>query len=262
MIADIASSFTVNFVVTGTSINSLVDSNAEGSNCRLVGVLYFPFTTSFIMVAVLIFDRFITIIYPMRYRNIMTSKIAVALIAGSWVIGFGLSSSALFDPELEGQHTRNGFCHTSTILSRIITIIIPNVIATSLAVIQIAYLLRLGRKLAKEHHLRQSMSDEKMKKIALSRRAICTLILLVGIAGVLGVVIPILLGITRILVGNETTAARIVQNGVVPFFGKMPTIAHSLLYGFHMTEIRRTIFNMLRLTRCCTTYLSCCDFSD
>ena len=46
-----------------------------------------------------------------------------------------------------------------------------------------------------------------------------------GLAGVLGVIMSMVLGLTHILFGNETTAAKIVQNGVVPFFGKMSTIS-------------------------------------
>ena len=105
--------------------------------------------------------------------------------------------------------------------------------------------------MAKERQRRQSVSGERNRKIALSHKAICTLILLVGIAGVLGVIIPIILGFTHRLVGNESTFAKVMQNGVVPFFGKMPTIAHSLLYGFHMTEIRKTILKIVKPLKCC-----------
>lgn len=246
MICDLVSSVTVNFMVTGITISSLIDSNSQGANCRLVDVLYFPFTTSFIMVTVLIFDRFITVVYPFRYRSIITDKVAVALVVASWLIGFLLCSFALFSPDHQGQYTRNGLCRSSTLLSRILGLVFPNVVATFLAVIQIIYLSIKAHKLAREHQRRQSLSGEKLRKIALSRKAICTLILLVGIAGVLGVIMPFILAATRLLVGNKTTAARIIQNGVVPFFGKMPTIAHSLLYGFHMTEIRKTIFRIVK----------------
>ena len=251
MISDLVSSFTVNFMVTGTTIHSLIDSNSRGTNCRLVDTLYFPFTTSFILVTVLIFDRFITVVYPFKYRNIITNKVAVALVIGSWVIGFLLSSYALFSPDHIGSYTRNGLCRTSTLLSRILSIMFPNVVATFLAVIQIIYLSVKAHKLAKAHQRRQSIRGDRIRKIALSRKAICTLILLVGIAGVLGVITPLILGATRLAVGNETTAAKITQNGIVPFFGKMPTIAHSLLYGFHMTEIRKTIFKMIKHPTCC-----------
>ena len=250
MICDIASSFTVNFVVTGVTINSLIDSESKGANCRMVDTLYFPFTTSFIMVTVLIFDRFITIVFPFKYRTIITNKVAVLLVIGSWLIGFLLCSFSLFDPEHEGLYTRNGFCHTDTITSRFIAIVFPNVIATFLAVIQIIYLSVKAHKLSKAHQRRQSVSGERLRRIALSRKAIFTLFLLVGIAGVLGVIIPIILGVTRSLAGNETTAAKILQNGVVPFFGKLPTIAHSLLYGFYLIEVRQTIFKILKWLTC------------
>ena len=81
--------------------------------------------------------------------------------------------------------------------------------------------------------------------IALSRKAICTLILLVGIAGVLGVIIPIILGITCLLVGTESTFTKVMQNGIVPFFGKMSTITHSFLYGLHMTDTKKTILKIV-----------------
>ena len=61
---------------------------------------------------------------------------------------------------------------------------------------------------------------------------------MVGIAGVLGVIIPIILTVINLLVGDKKTSTKILQNGVVPFFRKMSTTAHSLLYGFYKTEIR------------------------
>ena len=260
MICDIISSFTVNFMVTGITINSLIDSKSKGANCKMVDTLYFPFTTSFLMVTVLIFDRFLIIVFPFSYHKIMTNKVVIGFVAGSWLIGFILCSFALFDPEHEGKYTRNGFCHTDTILSRLIAIVFPNVVATFLAVIQIAYLSFKAHKLAREHQHRQSLSGEKIKEIALSSKGIWTLILLVGVAGVLGVIIPIILGLTRILVGNETTAAKIIQNGVVPFFGKMPTIAHSFLYGFHLTDLRNTIFKIVKCLMNCFCCCCCCYF--
>lgn len=250
MVCDLVSSFTVNFVVTGTSANSMIDQESKGANCSAVGVLYFPFTASFIMVTMLIFDRFVCIIYPMKYIGTMTFRVAVVMVAVSWILGFIFNSFALYDPELEGQYTRNGYCHTRTVLSRIIGIVIPNVVATLLGIIQIMYLAKIAHKVAKERQKRQSVGTEKNKKMALSGKAIRTLFLLVGMAGLLGVVIPIMLGFTRAFVGNETAAARAIQNGVVPFFGKMPTTAHSLLYGFYLSDIRSAIAKMLRQVIC------------
>ena len=174
---------------------------------------------------VLMFDRFLIIVFPFRYHKIMTNKVVIGFVAGSWLIGFILCSFALFDLKHEGKYTRNGFCHTDTILSRLIAIVFPNVVATFLAVIQIACLSFKANKSAREHQRRQSLSGKKIKGIAHGHQGICTLILLVWVAGVLGVIIPIILGLTHILFGNETTAAKIVQNGVVPFFGKMSTIS-------------------------------------
>ena len=93
------------------------------------------------------------------------------------MIGFILCSFALFDPEHEGKYTRNVFCHTDTILSRLIAIVFPNVVAMFLAVIQIAYFSFKAHKSAREHQRRQSLSGGKIKKIVLSCKAICTLIL-------------------------------------------------------------------------------------
>ena len=252
MICDIASSFTVNFVVTGITISSLINSESKGANCRMVDTLYFPFTTSFIMVTMLIFERFITIVFPFKYRTIITNKVAVLLVVGSWMVGFLLCSFSLFDPEHEGLYTRNGFCHTDTITSRFIALVFPNVVATFLAIIQIIYLSVKAHQLSKERQRRQSISRRRMRRIALSCKTIFTLFLLVGIAGVLGVIIPIILGVTRRFAGNETTAAKILQNGVVPFFGKLQTTAHSLLYGFYMTKVRQTIFKILKWLTCRT----------
>ena len=117
MICDLVSSFTVNFMVTGTTIHSIIDRSHQGTNCRLVDTLYFPFTASFIMVTVIIFDRFITVVFPLRYRTYITNKVAIGLVMGCWVIGFLLSSFALFSPEHKGKYTRNGLCRTTTLLS-------------------------------------------------------------------------------------------------------------------------------------------------
>ena len=196
------------------------------------------------MVTELILDRFITMVFPYKYRTYMTNKVAIGLIIGCWVIGFLLSSYALFSPEHEGAYTRNGLCQTKTLLSRILAQCCVNISSN-----HSNYPIK-AHKLAKERQRKQSISGERNRKIALSCKAIWTLILLVGIAGVLGVIIHIILGITRHFVGNESTFVKVVQNGVVPFFGKISTIAHSLLYGFHMTEIRKTIFKIVMSLTC------------
>ena len=64
----------------------------------------------------------------------------------------------------------------------------------------------------------------------------------------LGVVVPIFLGVTCVAVGYETVGARFVQNVTVLIFGKATTMAHALLYGLHLTKIRINIFKMIK---CC-----------
>ena len=73
----------------------------------------------------------------------------------------------------------------------------------------------------------------------INRKAIITLILLAGIAGLLGVVVPIIVGVTHLVVGNATDSASFFQNMIVLIFEKAPTMAHVLLYGLHLTEIRK-----------------------
>jgi len=130
MICDIGSSITVNFVVTFTVINSLINTDSKGVSCQAIDFLYFPFTASFLMVTVVIFDRFLHIKEPFRYREIMTKKVAVVLVALSWIIAMLLCLFPLFDSQHQGQHTRNGLCRTTTLLSRILAIILPNMMIT------------------------------------------------------------------------------------------------------------------------------------
>ena len=94
MICDIISSFTMNSMITGITLNSLNDSKSKGTNYKMVDTLYFPFTTSFIMVTVLIFNRFLIIVFRFSYHKIMTNKVIMGFVAGSWLIGFILCSFA------------------------------------------------------------------------------------------------------------------------------------------------------------------------
>ncbi|XP_065887802.1 muscarinic acetylcholine receptor M3-like [Dysidea avara] len=240
MICDIGSSITVNFLVTCTVINSLINENSKGVSCKAIDFLYFPFTASFLMVTVVIFDRFLHIKEPFRYREIMTKKLAVALVALSWIIAMLLCLFSLFDPQHQGQYTRNGFCSTTTLLSRVLAIILPNTVATAFAVALVIWMVWKAQKAANYGQSQQGY--------VINRKALMTLILLAGTAGLLGVLVPILLGVTRLTVGNETVSARFVQNVIVPIFGKAPTMAHALLYGFHLTEIRK---NILKMIKCC-----------
>ena len=70
--------------------------------------------------------------------------------------------------------------------------------ATFLAVTPIAYFSFKAHKLVREHQRRQSLIEKKIKGIALSHKTICTLILVVGVVGVSGVIMPMILGLTRI----------------------------------------------------------------
>jgi len=238
MTCDIGSSITVNFVVTFTVINSLINADSKGVSCQAIDFLYFPFTASFLMVTVVIFDRFLHIKEPFRYREIMTKKVAVVLVTLSWIIAILLCLFPLFDSQHQGQHTRNGLCRTTTLLSRILAIIFPNTVATAFAVALVIWMVWKAQKAANYGQSQQGY--------VINRKALMTLILLAGIAGLLGVVVPIILGATRLAVGNETVGARLVQNVIVPIFGKAPTMAHALLYGFHLTEIRKSILKMIK----------------
>jgi len=240
MICDIGSSFSVNFVVTCTVINSLINADSKGVSCQAVDFLYFPFTASFLMVTVVIFDRFLHIKEPFRYREIMTKKLAVVLVILSWIIAVLLCLFPLFDQQHQGQYTRYGFCPTTALLSRILAIVLPNTVATAFAVILVIWMVWKAQKAANY--------GQNQQGYVINRKALITFILLAGIAGLLGVVVPILLLVTRLAVGNETVSARFVQNVIVPIFGKSPTIAHALLYGIHLTEIRKNIFKMIK---CC-----------
>ena len=44
------------------------------------------------MATVIIFDIFITVVLPFKYRTYITNKVAIGLVMGCWVIGFLLSS--------------------------------------------------------------------------------------------------------------------------------------------------------------------------
>ena len=84
----------------------------------------------------------------------MMNKVATGLVIGCWEIGFLLSSYALFSPEHEGAYMRNGLCPTTTLLSRILAIINPNVVGTFLAIIQIIYFSIKAHKMARKFQRR------------------------------------------------------------------------------------------------------------
>lgn len=57
--------------------------------CIAQSYFYFLFGTSeYVLLAMMSYDRYIAICYPLRYNTIMSRKICVCLVASSWMSGF------------------------------------------------------------------------------------------------------------------------------------------------------------------------------
>ncbi|KAG9462913.1 hypothetical protein GDO78_022835, partial [Eleutherodactylus coqui] len=74
-----------------------------------------------VLLAVMAYDRYVAICYPLHYTTIMSKKVCIRLAAGTWMCGFFMSASLVtltLNVDLCGHNVINHFaCEVTEVLS-------------------------------------------------------------------------------------------------------------------------------------------------
>jgi len=208
---------------------------------------------TFLMISV---DKMVAIVYPYKYRNIMTSRVVTYTITASWILAVVPIIPKLFDP---GDYTRvaeYGAClsNEGSLLSNLLLVVLPTLISSLLAVIIDAYLaikaFKINKQIHKETRLSGAISNKvkslKEKKAAIKRHLKPMITLLVAVLGSTstGMVLTIL----YLPVKTMETTMVYKQFMELIFITNVPYIIFMLqpfIYGLYYKQTREAMIKLV-----------------
>ena len=145
---------------------------------------------TFLMISV---DKMIAILYPYKYRKIMTPHIAGYAIATSWILAIALSTPRLFSPGDYTKVAEYGICLSNggSLLESLLVYTLPTLTSSLLAMVIDAYLAitayRVSKQIEKETRLSGATSDKvenlKQKKATTKKHLKPMMTLLIAVLG-------------------------------------------------------------------------------
>ena len=148
------------------------------------------FYYTFLMISV---DKMIAIVYPYKYRKIMTSYVVGYTIAASWILAIALSTPRLFSP---GDYTKVAeysacLSNGGSFLEALLLFTLPTLTSSLLAAIIDTYLaikaFRIRKQIEKETRLSGATSNEvktlQQKKATIKKHLKPMMTLLIAVLG-------------------------------------------------------------------------------
>lgn len=220
-----------------------------GYVCNLWNALFFLFLTASVLnLTSISIDRFLAVVYPLRYNTWMTPNLAKIMITTVWAYSFGIAILIFFllDPPEDEMYSfdLNPFFHGFLLIGNVIFPFIIMIILYSKIYI-----------IAKGHARRTEMTSSNLKQTRRTKNFAREL----KLAKTLGIVVvcfvmcwlPFEIINVMILVdeGVETCVVEIVDT-VACWLAYLHSSLNPFLYAFASTDYRRAFKKLLCKTEC------------
>lgn len=236
MVCDIV--FVLSTLLPGATISlyAMVNPDFKGVSCKIMNSITFPHLASFFMLVAIATDNMLKISFPFKYKQTMGTKLAVAFVAGAWLL-----SLIFFIPVVTGEdteRTKSCFCKWDDEV-RTYTYGIPITLSVVTSVPLCAYLYYAVLKSWRD--IRECYDPAKKTKLRLTleglmanRKLATNLFLLSIVPLIFGFLYPTLKSLCVAIGGEEFAESPYLVYVVLPYIGVASMILRSVLFGFRL----------------------------
>ena len=234
--------------------------------CNVFQFFLFPVVEIYFMFFVISIDKMIAIMFPFKYRQIMTSRFVNLIIAVTWFLSFALFICKLFNPAGYQKVAEFGACSSvgATFLETLFTYILPTFITSLLTVSMDIFLSFKAYQVNKQIQKKSKLSGAtnqlqalKQKHANIKRNLKPLITLLVVIAGstLVGLLFP-LMYIPVWIMEDATTYKYFVDSAITPNVGYIILFVQPCVYGIYFKQIRQPMVKSMKTVLCAYKYKS------
>ena len=225
-----------------------------GYTCNLWNSLFFlAMTASVLNLLSISFDRFIAVVYPLRYKSLITWKVTKVVIATVWIYSLviAVSTFVLLDPPNEPTYTfaLDPFFHGY--------LLIGNVFLPFLVMITLYFKVYI---IARQHAKRMGMNTIKPAnsnsfgpRVNIGRELRVAKTLAIVFVGFLVCWLPFeIISVIIVTDGGVTSCTVEIADTVFCWLAYLHSTMNPVLYGLTINKFRRAFRNIV----CCNTQLN------
>ena len=229
--------------------------------CNVFHYLLSPAVEMYFTLFLISADKIIAIVYPLRYKQIMTPHVVVYAITASWVLAFAIFIPRLFNNDGYNKVAEYGVCLTiknSSLLGRIVYQVIPVLMSSVPALVIDIYLAiktyKVRKQIEKETRL-SGFSDHlknlRQRQITVKRhlKPMITLLVVVLSNICTGLLIPLLYIPVRFL-DTPVAYEKFVELVAIANIGYIIILTQPSVYGLYFKQTREPLRALLQNVIC------------
>jgi len=227
--------------------------------CNVFTFLLFPIVETSFMYFMISVDKVIAIVFPYKYRQIMTTRAVKCMIATTWSLSLALYVRRLFILDSHTKVSQFGayIPAKSSFFESLFTFILPAVSASVLTVVTDIYLVvkayQMKKKIEAESRLSGTTNELKALKnkqavIRKNLKPMMTLLIVALGSTFTGTLFPIAYGISQTL---DSPAQKCFMHGVITTnIGYIMILLHPFVYGMYFKQVRGPMMKTMKSMIC------------
>lgn len=218
------------------SLYAMFDSDFQGISCKYVIGSSLPYVVGFFMLVVIAFDNMLHVVLPLKYKEIIGTKVAVMCVGLAWCVALLFFTPLVIDEDTE--RTKSSFCKW-TDDDRDFAYGIPITISSVVSVILYVYLYYAVVR--SWWNVRQCSDPSVKVNLQLTfeglrenRKLATNLLLLSVVPAIFGFLYPTLRALSHAAGGEDFRNNPYIDYVVLPYIGVASIIVRSVLFGFRL----------------------------